>query len=94
MPDNIPDEVKTKRLNEIIALQNEISRKNYAEDEGKIFDVMIDGSAKKNAGEWRGRTSQNKTVVFPATNVDLGQIVRVKIESSSSATLKGVLVTC
>lgn len=94
MPDNIPDEVKTKRLNEIIALQNEISRKNYAEDEGKIFDVMIDGSAKKNAGEWRGRTSQNKTVVFPATNVGLGQIVRVKIESSSSATLKGVLVTC
>ena len=94
MPDNVPEEVKVKRLNEIIALQNQLSRTRNAEYEGKIFDVLIDGSAKKNEGEWRGRTSQNKTVVFPATNVDLGQIVRVKIESSSSATLKGVLVTC
>ncbi len=94
MPDNVPEEVKVKRLNEIIALQNELSRTRNAEDEGKIFDVLIDGSAKKNDGEWRGRTSQNKTVVFSATNVVLGQIVRVKIQSSTSATLKGVIVTC
>ena len=94
MPDNVPEEVKVKRLNEIIALQNELSRTRNAEDEGKIFDVLIDGSAKKNDGEWRGRTSQNKTVVFSATNVVLGQIVRVKIQSSTSATLKGILVTC
>ena len=94
MPDNVPEEVKVKRLNEIIALQNQLSRTRNAEYEGKIFDVLIDGSAKKNEGEWRGRTSQNKTVVFPATNVVLGQIVRVKIQSSTSATLKGVIVTC
>lgn len=93
MPDNVPEEVKVKRLNEIIALQNELSRTRNGEDEGKIFDVLIDGSAKKNQGEWRGRTSQNKTVVFPATNVELGQMVRIKIQSSSSATLKGVLIT-
>ncbi len=93
MPDNVSEEVKVKRLNEIIALQNELSRTRNAEDEGKIFDVLIDGSAKKNQGEWRGRTSQNKTVVFPATNVELGQMVRIKIQSSSSATLKGVLIT-
>lgn len=89
MPDNVPDDVKTKRLNDIIAVQNELSRKKNAEDEGKIFEVLVDGVSKKNDGEYRGRTSQNKTVVFPASNIQLGDFVKVKILSSTSATLIG-----
>lgn len=92
MPDNVPDDVKTKRLNDIIAVQNELSRQKNAEDVGKIFDVLVDGISKKNDGEYRGRTSQNKTVVFPASNIQLGDFVKVKILSSTSATLIGEMV--
>lgn len=89
MSDNVPDDVKTKRLNDIIAVQNELSRQKNAEDVGKIFDVLVDGISKKNDGEYRGRTSQNKTAVFPASNIQLGDFVKVKILSSTSATLIG-----
>ena len=89
MPDNVPDDVKVRRLNEIIAVQNELSRKKNAEDVGKTFEVLVDGVSKKDECEWRGRTSQNKTVVFPADNVKLGDFVNVTIVSSSSATLRG-----
>ena len=92
MPDNVPDDVKVKRLNEIIAVQNEMSRKKNAEDVGKVFEVLIDGSSKKDECEWKGRTSQNKTVVFSANNVKLGDFVKVKIVSSTSATLRGEMV--
>ncbi len=92
MPDNVPDDVKVKRLNEIIAVQNEMSRKKNAEDVGKVFEVLIDGSSKKDECEWKGRTSQNKTVVFPANNVKLGDFVKVMIVSSTSATLRGEMV--
>lgn len=93
MPDNVPDDVKTRRLNDIIALQNELSRKKNAEDVGKVFEVLVDGASKRDEGEWKGRSSQNKTVVFPAQNVKLGDFVKVKIVSSSSATLKGEVVS-
>lgn len=93
MPDNVPDDVKTKRLNDIIAVQNELSRQKNAEDVGKIFDVLVDGISKKNDGEYRGRTSQNKTVVFPASNIQLGDFVKVKILSSTSATLIGEMAS-
>ncbi len=92
MPDNVSDDVKTRRLNDIIAVQNEMSKKKNAEDVGKIFEVLIDGSSKKDEGEWKGRTSQNKTVVFPANNVKLGDFVQVRIVSSTSATLRGEIV--
>lgn len=92
MPDNIPDEIKTKRLNEIIAVQNELSRKRNAEDVGKTFEVLVDGSSKKNEGEWKGRNSQNKTVVFASNDVKLGDFVQVKIVKSTSATLLGEIV--
>ncbi|MBR5433180.1 MAG: tRNA (N6-isopentenyl adenosine(37)-C2)-methylthiotransferase MiaB [Bacteroidales bacterium] len=92
MPDNVPDDVKVRRLNEIIAVQNELSRKKNAEDVGKTFEVLVDGVSKKDECEWRGRTSQNKTVVFPADNVKLGDFVNVTIVSSSSATLRGEVV--
>ena len=92
MPDNVPDDVKTRRLNDIIAVQNELSRKKNAEDVGKTFEVLIDGVSKKDECEWRGRTSQNKTVVFPAKNVKLGDFVQVTIVSSSSATLRGEII--
>lgn len=93
MPDNVPDDVKTRRLNDIIALQNELSRKKNAEDVGKVFEVLVDGASKRDEGEWKGRSSQNKTVVFPAQNVKLGDFVKVKIVSSSSATLRGEVVS-
>lgn len=92
MPDNIPDDIKTRRLNEIIAVQNELSRMKNAEDVGKVFEVLVDGASKRDEGEWKGRTSQNKTVVFPADNVKLGDFVKVTIVSSSSATLRGEIV--
>ncbi len=91
MPDNVPDDVKTKRLNDIIAVQNELSRKKNAEDEGKVFEVLVEGVSKKDEGEWKGRTSQNKMVVFPANDVKPGDFVKVKVLSSSSATLRGEL---
>ena len=93
MPDNVLDDVKVRRLNEIIAVQNELSRKKNAEDVGKTYEVLIDGVSKKDEGEWKGRSSQNKTVVFPAQNVKLGDFVKVKIVSSSSATLRGEVVS-
>lgn len=92
MPDNVPDDVKTKRLNDIIAVQNELSRKKNAEDEGKVFEVLVDGISKKNDGEYRGRSSQNKTVVFPADGIQLGDFVKVKVIYSTSATLIGEMV--
>lgn len=92
MPDNVLDDVKTKRLNDIIAVQNELSRQKNAEDVGKTFEVLVDGISKKNDGEYRGRSSQNKTVVFPANNIQLGDFVKVKVVSSTSATLIGEMV--
>ena len=79
-------------MNDIIALQNELSRKKNAEDVGKVFEVLVDGASKRDEGEWKGRSSQNKTVVFPSQNVKLGDFVKVKIVSSSSATLRGEVV--
>ncbi len=92
MPDNVSDDVKTRRLNDIIAVQNEMSKKKNAEDVGKIFEVLVDGISKKNDGEYRGRSSQNKTVVFPANGIQLGDFVKVKVISSTSATLIGEMV--
>ena len=91
--DDIDEEVKKTRLNEIIALQNSVSREHNARDEGKTFKVLIEGDSKKSSGEFKGRNSQNKMVVFPKQDgLKPGDYVNVLIETSTSATLMGRIV--
>lgn len=91
-PDDVPDEVKTKRLNEIIELQLELSLISNQKDIGKTFEVLVEGFSKRSKAELSGRTSQNKMCVFSAGDHKVGDYVNVKILSCSSATLKGVEV--
>ncbi|NLX41575.1 MAG: tRNA (N6-isopentenyl adenosine(37)-C2)-methylthiotransferase MiaB [Bacteroidales bacterium] len=85
--DDVPPEVKTARLNQIIALQNEISLRNNQYMVGCEFRVLIEGTSKRSEEELMGRTSQNKTCVFPAAGHKAGDFVRVKVLSCTSATL-------
>jgi tRNA-2-methylthio-N6-dimethylallyladenosine synthase len=92
--DDIPEEVKKRRLIEIINLQNALSRESYKNDIGKTFEVLIEGDSKKSDRHWCGRNTQNKVVVFPKNNTDLkkGDYVQVNITSATSATLLGQMV--
>jgi tRNA-2-methylthio-N6-dimethylallyladenosine synthase len=92
--DDIPEEVKKRRLIEIINLQNGHSRESYTADIGKVFEVLIEGESKKRASDWSGRNSQNKMVVFPKNGADLkkGDYVNVLITTATSATLLGQIV--
>jgi len=92
LPDTVSEEVKIARLNEIIALQNALSKKRNQADVGKIFDVLVEGRSKKTDDEYKGRNSQNKTIVFPRANTKIGDFLKVKVISASSATLKGEVV--
>jgi tRNA-2-methylthio-N6-dimethylallyladenosine synthase len=95
MGDDVPDEVKNRRLNEIIELQNVISRQINALEIGRTHGALVEGPSKRNAAQWKGRTDTNKTIIFPhedARGYVIGDIVNVTIESSSSATLVGKLV--
>jgi tRNA-2-methylthio-N6-dimethylallyladenosine synthase len=87
--DDVPDEVKTRRLNEIIALQNRISAASKRHDVGKVFEVLVEGISKRSPDNLSGRTSQNKVVVFPKGNYSNGDYLKVLIERSTSATLIG-----
>jgi tRNA-2-methylthio-N6-dimethylallyladenosine synthase len=89
MKDDVPNNVKTRRLNEIIALQNQLSAAGKKPDIGKTFEVLVEGKAKKPAGALMGRTSGNKVVVFQAEGTKPGDYVNVKIMSATSATLIG-----
>ena len=86
-PDDVPPEVKTARLNEIIALQNRHSLESNEKDVGKTFRVLVEGVSKRNPGELYGRTSGNKVCVFPAQGRKAGDFVEVKVLSCTSATL-------
>lgn len=92
MPDNIPEEVKIDRLNRMIAVQNELSRKSNVRDVGKTFDVLVEGVSKRSREQFVGRNQQNKTLVFPRGDYRVGDTVRVRVVDSSSATLIGELV--
>ena len=92
LPDDIPEEVKIRRLNEIIELQNQLSAESNARDVGKTFTVLVEGVSKRSKEQLFGRTEQNKVVVFDRCNYRVGQNVDVRITDSSSATLKGVPV--
>ena len=89
LPDNVPDEVKTRRLNELIQLQTELSAEANRRDEGKEFDVLVEGFSKRSRQQLCGRTEQGKMVVFDKGSRQVGEIVRVRITGSTSATLLG-----
>lgn len=92
LPDDVPEEVKLRRLNEMIALQNELSAESYRKDIGKEFVILVEGVSKRSREQLFGRTEQNKVVVFDRGGHRIGDFVRVKITDASSATLKGVEV--
>ncbi len=87
MPDNVPDGVKTERLNRMIALQNELSAASNLADVGKTFEVLVEGFSKRSREQLMGRTSQNKAAVFPRGDHKKGDFVRVRVVGASSATL-------
>ena len=91
-PDDVPTEVKTRRLNEIIELQSSISLECNKECVGSTFDVLIEGTSKRDSGSLFGRTSSNKVCVFPALGHRPGEYVRVTVESCTSATLLGHII--
>ena len=87
MPDNISEEVKIERLNRMIELQNTLSAESNRRDIGKEFEVLIEGVSKRSTDQFVGRTSQNKTAVFPRGDYRVGDIVKVRVLDSTSATL-------
>lgn len=89
LPDDVPDEVKSRRLSEIIALQNELGLAAYRRDVGREFEVLVEGPSKRDAGKLSGRTSQNKVVVFDRGTHGVGDYVRVRITGCTAATLFG-----
>ena len=89
LPDDVAEEVKIRRLNELIALQTEISAERNKMDEGKVFEVLVEGFSKRSREQLCGRTEQNKMVVFPKGDHHIGEKVMVKIIGSTSATLLG-----
>jgi tRNA-2-methylthio-N6-dimethylallyladenosine synthase len=90
--DDVPEEVKSRRLEEIIALQNRLSLSSNQQDIGKVVEVLAEGISKKKKSEFFGRSSENKIVVFPKTDVRLGDYVRVKINDCTQTTLIGEIV--
>lgn len=92
LPDNIAEEEKVRRLNEIIALQLELSLESNRRDVGKTFEVLVEGRSKRSADDMCGRTSQNKLVVFPKESAKIGDLVQVHIDEASAATLIGKIV--
>jgi len=93
LPDNVSEEEKIRRLNELIALQTEMSAIQNKKDEGKEFDVLVEGFSKRSREQLCGRTEQNKMVVFDKGSHHIGEIVRVRITASTSATLLGEAIT-
>jgi tRNA-2-methylthio-N6-dimethylallyladenosine synthase len=92
--DDVPEEIKKRRLDEIVRLQNRLSQQKNREDLNKTFEVLIEGDSKKSADDWRGRNSQNKVVVFPKANHPYrkGDYVQVKVNDCTGATLIGTII--
>ena len=92
LPDNVSEEEKVRRLNEIIDLQNTLSLESNLREVGKVVEVLVEGYSKRSREDMFGRTSQYKTVVFPREGRHIGEFVNVKILSATAATLKGEIV--
>jgi len=92
LPDTVSEAVKIERLNELIALQNELSAASNHLDIGQTFEVLVEGFSKRSREKLFGRTEQNKVVVFPKEDAHIGQFRQIKVTSSTSATLLGELI--
>jgi len=92
LPDNVPEEEKIRRLNEIIALQTQLSLESNQREIGKTVEVLVEGFSKRSHDDMFGRTEQYKTVVFPRTDQRIGDLVQVRILEASAATLRGEVV--
>lgn len=93
--DDVPETIKKRRLQEIVEKQNQLSLLSNQRDLGKVFTVLIEGDSKKNNQEWKGRSSQNKVIVFPKSttlSINKGSYVQVRVTECTQATLRGVLV--
>jgi tRNA-2-methylthio-N6-dimethylallyladenosine synthase len=89
MPDNIPEDLKTTRLTEIINLQNKLSEQSNKRDVGKEFEILVEGTSKRREDQIFGRTSQNKVVIIDRRDHKVGDYVKVRVTGCSSATLFG-----
>jgi tRNA-2-methylthio-N6-dimethylallyladenosine synthase len=92
LPDNVPEDTKIDRLNQLIKLQTEISAQQNKKDEGKEFDVLIEAFSKRSREQLMGRTEQNKAVIIDRGNHHIGETVHVRITGSTSATLFGEIL--
>jgi tRNA-2-methylthio-N6-dimethylallyladenosine synthase len=92
MEDNVPNEVKKRRLQEVIDLQQKHSLYRTQQHLGKIEEVLIEGESKKSSEHWKGRNTQNTVIVFPKEHYKIGDFVNVKVEDCTSATLIGTAV--
>ena len=92
LPDDVSEDVKVRRLNELIALQNELSAESNRRCEGRVYEVLVEGVSKRSKEQLFGRTEQNKVVVFDRGKYHVGDFVKVRVNGSSSATLKGEVV--
>jgi tRNA-2-methylthio-N6-dimethylallyladenosine synthase len=90
--DDVSDEVKSLRLNEIITLQSGLSARSKKADIGKVYEVLVEGISKRSPDQLSGRNSQNKVVVFPKGDTKIGDYVNIRIEKSTSATLIGLII--
>jgi len=90
--DDIDEEIKKKRLNEVIALQQKLSLQSNEKDVGKVFEVLVEGFSKKSQERLFGRNSQNKVIVFDKEDAKIGEYVNVKVNSCTSATLLGEII--
>ena len=92
--DDIPEDVKKRRLNEIIRLQTQISLQKNQKDIGRTFKVLIEGTSKRSDTDYKGRNSQNKMIVFPIVDgYQPGDYAQVRVHDATSATLKGTNIT-
>ncbi|MDR2026047.1 MAG: tRNA (N6-isopentenyl adenosine(37)-C2)-methylthiotransferase MiaB [Prevotellaceae bacterium] len=91
--DDVPEDVKIRRLTEIIELQSELSLTSHKKDVGSIVEVLVEDTSKRSENDLCGRTPQNKTVVFPKGNNKIGDLVKIKITDCSQATLKGFAIS-
>jgi tRNA-2-methylthio-N6-dimethylallyladenosine synthase len=90
--DDVPEDVKGRRLQEIIALQNEVSKAKNQEYIGKVVEVLVEAESKRSKEEWMGRNDQNVVTVFPKEHYKKGDLVKVLVESASTTTLRGKAV--
>lgn len=93
LPDDVPEEVKSRRLAEAIDLQLQLSLESNKQDIGKIFEVLVEGRSKRSSEQLFGRSGQNKVILFDKGNAKPGQIVNVKVEDCTAATLFGYILT-